>query len=62
MAMSQNAKINNRGGAFSVVVVGDLILDQYVHGTSNRLSPEAPVPIMTPQNTTYCAGGAGTWR
>jgi len=59
MAMSQNGKINNRGSAYSVVVVGDLILDQYVHGTSTRLSPEAPVPVMTPQNTTYCAGGAG---
>lgn len=59
MIVRQNGKINTRGSAFSVVVVGDLILDQYIQGTSTRLSPEAPVPVMTPQNTSYCAGGAG---
>ena len=58
MQMNQNGRINNEGDAFSILVVGDLILDTYVFGTSNRLSPEAPVPVMNPSNTKYAAGGA----
>jgi D-beta-D-heptose 7-phosphate kinase / D-beta-D-heptose 1-phosphate adenosyltransferase len=58
MPMNQNGRINNEGDAFSILVVGDLILDTYVFGTSNRLSPEAPVPVMNPSNTKYAAGGA----
>ncbi len=30
----------------SVLVVGDLMLDRYWHGSSTRISPEAPVPIV----------------
>ena len=29
-----------------VLFVGDIILDQYVYGETNRISPEAPVPIV----------------
>ena len=29
-----------------VVVIGDIILDQYVHGDVSRTSPEAPIPIL----------------
>jgi bifunctional ADP-heptose synthase (sugar kinase/adenylyltransferase) len=29
-----------------VLVVGDIILDQYIYGETNRISPEAPVPIV----------------
>ena len=31
----------------SVLVVGDAMLDRYVYGEVNRISPEAPVPILT---------------
>ena len=29
-----------------VLVIGDIIIDKYIYGTSNRLSPEAPVPVV----------------
>jgi D-beta-D-heptose 7-phosphate kinase/D-beta-D-heptose 1-phosphate adenosyltransferase len=29
-----------------VLVVGDIMLDSYWHGTSKRISPEAPVPVV----------------
>ena len=40
------------------IVVGDAMLDRYVHGRVTRISPEAPVPIFSPEDTTYSAGGA----
>ena len=29
-----------------VLVIGDVIIDKYIYGTSTRISPEAPVPIV----------------
>ncbi len=42
----------------SVLVVGDIILDQYLWGSVDRISPEAPVPIVRIKNTTLAPGGA----
>jgi len=42
-----------------VLVLGDRIVDKYIYGTSTRMSPEAPVPIVTYQNEVTTAGGAG---
>ncbi len=41
-----------------ILVVGDLILDQYIKGTVDRISPEAPVPILLQQEEFYTPGGA----
>jgi D-beta-D-heptose 7-phosphate kinase/D-beta-D-heptose 1-phosphate adenosyltransferase len=41
-----------------VFVVGDLILDHYINGSSTRLSPEAPVPVVSNVSDTYSLGGA----
>ena len=41
-----------------VLVVGDLMLDEYHWCTVDRLSPEAPVPVCRVSNTTLAAGGA----
>ncbi|MFW7380132.1 MAG: D-glycero-beta-D-manno-heptose-7-phosphate kinase [Oligoflexus sp.] len=41
-----------------VLVVGDLILDEYLDGVVNRISPEAPVPVHLVRRTTVTAGGA----
>jgi bifunctional ADP-heptose synthase (sugar kinase/adenylyltransferase) len=30
-----------------VLVFGDVIVDKYIYGTSTRISPEAPVPVVT---------------
>ncbi len=41
-----------------VVVVGDLMLDEYIIGIAERISPEAPVPVILCERKTYGAGGA----
>lgn len=40
------------------VVVGDLMLDHYIHGRVRRISPEAPVPVLEVQHDTFSGGGA----
>lgn len=42
-----------------VLVVGDLMLDRYWHGSTSRISPEAPVPIVHVKQNEQRAGGAG---
>jgi D-beta-D-heptose 7-phosphate kinase/D-beta-D-heptose 1-phosphate adenosyltransferase len=41
-----------------VLVLGDVMLDQYWWGTVDRISPEAPVPVVRLDRTTIAAGGA----
>ena len=41
-----------------VLVVGDLMLDAYVHGEVSRISPEAPVPVMRVERERSLLGGA----
>jgi D-beta-D-heptose 7-phosphate kinase/D-beta-D-heptose 1-phosphate adenosyltransferase len=45
-------------GARRVVVAGDLMLDRYLWGQVERISPEAPVPIVRLERETQTAGGA----
>lgn len=42
----------------NIVVVGDVMLDEYWHGTSTRISPEAPVPVVDDIRSSYKLGGA----
>ena len=42
-----------------VLVVGDIMLDKYVFGFVDRISPEAPIPIVKIENTKLSEGGAG---
>ena len=41
-----------------ILVVGDVMLDEYWYGNSNRISPEAPVPIVNFNNKELRLGGA----
>lgn len=41
-----------------VLVLGDLMLDEYLFGAASRISPEAPVPVVDVQRRLYVAGGA----
>lgn len=41
-----------------IAVLGDLMLDVYVWGDASRISPEAPVPVVSIKRTTCCLGGA----
>jgi D-beta-D-heptose 7-phosphate kinase / D-beta-D-heptose 1-phosphate adenosyltransferase len=52
------AAVHRLGGG-SVVVVGDVMLDRYVYGTVDRISPEAPVPIIRVEREIAVPGGAG---
>jgi len=42
-----------------VLLIGDFMIDHYIMGTSNRVSPEAPVPVVTPEKEYSIPGGAG---
>ena len=42
-----------------VLVVGDLMLDEYVWGNVERISPEAPVPVLSVIREEFTLGGAG---
>jgi rfaE bifunctional protein kinase chain/domain len=41
-----------------ILVIGDIILDRYIWGRVNRISPEAPVPIVEVTNDSFLLGGA----
>ena len=41
-----------------VIVFGDVILDKYIMGSIDRISPEAPVPVLRPSNEEIRLGGA----
>lgn len=41
-----------------IAVIGDLILDVYIWGKVERISPEAPVPVVLVKNKTFSLGGA----
>ncbi len=41
-----------------VLVVGDLMLDEFIWGSVSRISPEAPVPVVAVRERTHTAGGA----
>ncbi|HTW76123.1 MAG TPA: D-glycero-beta-D-manno-heptose-7-phosphate kinase, partial [Steroidobacteraceae bacterium] len=41
-----------------VLVLGDVMLDRFIYGAVERISPEAPVPVMTIERTAAMPGGA----
>ena len=42
-----------------VLLIGDLMIDHYIMGTSHRMSPEAPIPVVVPEQEYLIPGGAG---
>ncbi|WP_051261278.1 D-glycero-beta-D-manno-heptose-7-phosphate kinase [Desulfovibrio inopinatus] len=43
----------------TILVLGDVMLDQYVFGDVERISPEAPVPVVNVRDERFMLGGAG---
>ena len=41
-----------------ILVIGDAILDKYIFGSTNRISPEAPVPVLKIEKDIMKPGGA----
>jgi len=44
--------------SLNVLIIGDVMLDSYIWGAVERISPEAPVPIVTVKKKDYRLGGA----
>lgn len=42
-----------------ILVIGDLIKDEYIFGKAERLCPEGPVPVVVPESEKETPGGAG---
>jgi rfaE bifunctional protein kinase chain/domain len=42
-----------------ILLLGDFFLDEFFFGESERISPEAPVPVIKPQKSDFSLGGAG---
>ena len=57
-ALSRVAEVVARFPSCRVLVVGDIMLDEYVFGTVRRISPEAPVPVVAVTRETKVPGGA----
>lgn len=49
------AKFNNA----RIMVIGDLMVDEYIWGNVSRISPEAPVPVVSVTSESLRLGGAG---
>lgn len=45
----------------AILVIGDIILDEYWYGHSTRISPEAPVPVVVKDSVEFKLGGQQTW-
>ncbi len=58
-AFGNLASILTRFSGVRVLVIGDLMLDRYIWGQVNRISPEAPVPVVRVTRESLHAGGAG---
>ncbi|MFH0913643.1 MAG: D-glycero-beta-D-manno-heptose-7-phosphate kinase [Candidatus Omnitrophota bacterium] len=56
--MKNLKKIINSFSKANILVVGDLILDEYIQGDVERISPEAPVPVVWASKRTFVPGGA----
>ena len=44
-----------------VLVLGDVMLDRFVDGAVTRISPEAPVPILSQSRVRQMPGGLQMW-
>ncbi len=56
--MSEARDIVNRFGDLKVLVIGDVMIDAYIWGGVERISPEAPVPVVRITKRDYRLGGA----
>ncbi len=54
---SELEKLIQRIGGKKILVVGDIIVDHFIWGTVNRISPEAPVPVVNVTEEDYLLGG-----
>ena len=58
MTAARLRQILKRFGRTRLLVIGDLILDEFVWGSVERISPEAPVPVVWAERESVMPGGA----
>ncbi len=56
--MEKLQKIVKAFAKANILVIGDLILDEYIRGDVERISPEAPVPVVWAKERSFVPGGA----
>ena len=57
--MEVNFVIDFKNKTPKILVIGDLMIDQYLWGSCDRISPEAPVQVINVDNESTLLGGAG---
>ena len=57
-ARDRYADLIDRFAGMRVLVIGDLMLDEFIWGKVSRISPEAPVPVVNVTGESYYPGGA----
>src|SRR5512141_2944239 len=58
LSLDTAAAIVGRFPSLPVAIVGDVMLDEFIVGRVNRISPEAPVPVVEYDREAFRAGGA----
>jgi rfaE bifunctional protein kinase chain/domain len=58
MDLTQLQRILDRASSKQIMVIGDLMLDEFVWGKVGRISPEAPVPVVEVTGESFYPGGA----
>lgn len=56
--MNRVRNVLNAAKKCRVLVVGDVMLDQFIWGSVARISPEAPVPVVEFERESFMPGGA----
>ena len=59
LILSRLEKIVHGFARVRLLVVGDVMLDEYLWGDVERVSPEAPVPVVHVRRESHALGGAG---
>ncbi|MBP9026856.1 MAG: hypothetical protein KBH81_12025, partial [Phycisphaerae bacterium] len=60
MSATSQISLIERFTSSRVLLVGDFMLDRYVFGDAERISPEAPVPVLRVIERQDRVGGAGS--
>ncbi len=58
MEKARLLEIINKFNGKHILVIGDVMLDKYLWGSANRISPEAPVLVLDAENESFAPGGA----
>jgi D-glycero-beta-D-manno-heptose-7-phosphate kinase len=58
LSASRARQILSAAGRVRVMVIGDVMLDQFIWGSVARISPEAPVPVLDFERESFMPGGA----